>query len=63
MISPYANAGLASAGTGDVLAGAIAGMVAQGAGLFEAAVCGVYLHGLAAEMVKSGIGRRRHGSW
>ncbi len=56
MISPFANAGLASAGTGDVLAGAIAGMAAQGLGLFESAVCGVYLHGLAAKMVTTEMG-------
>ncbi len=51
-INPVANPGLASAGTGDVLAGAIAGMVAQGIPLFEAATCGVYLHSQAGEVVK-----------
>jgi ADP-dependent NAD(P)H-hydrate dehydratase / NAD(P)H-hydrate epimerase len=56
MVSPFANAGLASAGTGDVLAGCIAGMAAQGLPLFDAAVCGVYVHGFAAEMVKSELG-------
>ncbi len=56
IVSPFANPGLASAGTGDVLAGAIAGMVAQGAPLFEAAVAGVYLHGRAGEMVVERIG-------
>ncbi len=55
-VSPFANAGLASAGTGDVLAGAIAGMVAQGLSLFDAATCGVYIHGLAGEMVKTELG-------
>jgi ADP-dependent NAD(P)H-hydrate dehydratase / NAD(P)H-hydrate epimerase len=48
-ISPYANPLLASAGTGDVLSGVIAGLLAQGMEPFEAAACGVYLHGLAAE--------------
>ncbi|TET69022.1 MAG: NAD(P)H-hydrate dehydratase [Dehalococcoidia bacterium] len=55
-ISPIANPGLASAGTGDVLTGAIAGLVAQGLSLFDAAVLGVYLHGKAGEMVKDIIG-------
>ena len=55
-ISRVANPGLASAGTGDVLSGAIAGLVAQGLSLFEAAACGVYLHGEAGEMVKARLG-------
>jgi NAD(P)H-hydrate epimerase len=55
-VSPFANPGLASAGTGDVLAGAIAGMLAQGLSLFDAASCGVYLHGFAGEMVKAEMG-------
>ena len=55
-ISPAANPGLASAGTGDVLAGAIAGMAAQGLSLFDAATMGVYLHGAAGEMVRARLG-------
>jgi NAD(P)H-hydrate epimerase len=55
-VSPFANPGLASAGTGDVLTGAIAGLVAQGMTLFDAAAYGVYLHGKAGEMVKSRLG-------
>jgi hydroxyethylthiazole kinase-like uncharacterized protein yjeF len=56
VISPFANPGLASAGSGDVLTGAIAGLVAQGLPLFEAAACGVYLHGQAGERVKERLG-------
>jgi NAD(P)H-hydrate epimerase len=56
MISPIANPGLASAGTGDVLTGVIAGLVAQGLKLFDAATCGVYLHGEAGEMVRDKLG-------
>ncbi len=55
-ISPIANAGLASAGTGDVLAGAIAGLAAQGLSLFDAAALGVHLHGKAGEIVKEQLG-------
>ena len=55
-ISPFANPGMASAGTGDVLAGAIAGMVAQGLPLFDAASLGVYVHGKAGEVVRTRLG-------
>ncbi|MFC1921093.1 NAD(P)H-hydrate dehydratase [Chloroflexota bacterium] len=55
-ISPVANPGLASAGTGDVLAGVIAGLAAQGLSPAEAAVCGVYLHGQAGEIVREQMG-------
>ena len=55
-ISPAANPGLASAGTGDVLAGAIAGLLAQGLSLFDAAACAVFLHGEAGEMVRAKLG-------
>jgi len=56
MISPIANPGLASAGTGDVLTGVIGGMLAQGLNFFDAAACGVYLHGKAGETVKEQLG-------
>jgi len=57
-ISPYANPLLAVAGTGDVLAGVIAGFLAQGMTPFEAAACGVYVHGLAAEELADDLGDR-----
>jgi NAD(P)H-hydrate epimerase len=57
-ISPHANALLATAGTGDVLAGAIAGLIAQSMDPFEAAACAVYLHGSAAEEAAESIGDR-----
>ena len=55
-ISGFANPGLSSAGTGDVLAGAIAGMLAQGLQPFDAATVGVYLHAMAGELVKAEMG-------
>jgi NAD(P)H-hydrate epimerase len=55
-INPIANPGLASAGTGDVLAGVIAGLAAQGLSPLDAAVAGVFLHSQAGEVVKSKLG-------
>lgn len=48
--APVAHPWLASAGTGDVLAGVIAAMRARGLPAFEAACAGVWLHGRAAEI-------------
>ena len=56
MLSPFANPGLASAGTGDVLAGAVAGLLSHGLGLADAAALGVYVHGLAGQRVRDRLG-------
>ncbi len=48
-INISANAGMATAGTGDVLAGAISGLLAQGMDFFDAACLGTYLHSIAGE--------------
>jgi NAD(P)H-hydrate epimerase len=56
VLSPFANPGLATAGTGDVLAGVIAGLVSQGLSLADAAALGVFLHGSAGERVRSELG-------
>jgi NAD(P)H-hydrate epimerase len=55
-VSPFANPALASGGTGDVLTGIIAGLMAQGLTPYEATCCGVYLHGQAAEAVRRARG-------
>jgi len=54
-IAPPASPWLASAGTGDVLAGIIAAMRASGLAPFEAACAGVWLHGRAADKAGPGM--------
>ena len=44
------NAGMAKGGSGDVLTGIVTGLLAQGYDSVEAAILGVYLHGLAADI-------------
>lgn len=55
-INVFGHPGLATAGSGDVLAGAIAGLLAQGAGGGEAARLGVYLHSRAADIAAESTG-------
>ena len=47
--NPTGNPGMATGGSGDVLAGIVGSLVAQGLAPYEAAVCGVYLHGAAGD--------------
>lgn len=44
------NAGMATAGSGDVLTGVLAGLLAQGYSPVETAIFGVYIHGMAGDM-------------
>ncbi|MEO6349998.1 MAG: NAD(P)H-hydrate dehydratase [Candidatus Limnocylindrales bacterium] len=55
-ISPFANAALATAGSGDVLAGLVGALLAQGVEPFDAACLGVYLHGRAGERISFRVG-------
>lgn len=55
-IAPFENPALASGGTGDVLAGAIGSLLAQGLSPFAAARLGVYLHGLAGDAARDRLG-------
>lgn len=49
---------LATAGTGDVLAGAIGGLLAQGLEPAAASLCGVFIHGLAGDLIAQKTGSR-----
>jgi hydroxyethylthiazole kinase-like uncharacterized protein yjeF len=55
-IASFENPAMASGGTGDVLAGTIGALLAQGLAPFDAARLGVYLHGQAGEAVRERLG-------
>lgn len=55
-VNPTGNPGMASGGMGDVLAGIIAALLARDADPLDAACTGVYLHGLAGDLVRDEIG-------
>ena len=56
-IAPFANPGLATGGTGDVLSGVIVSLLAQGLHPPDAAAVGVWLHGAAGEAVADRMGQ------
>ncbi|RLE18833.1 MAG: hypothetical protein DRJ14_02485 [Acidobacteria bacterium] len=49
-VNPTGNAGLATAGSGDVLSGIAASFLGQGMTPEDAAICAVYIHGLSGEI-------------
>lgn len=55
-INSSGNSAMAKAGSGDVLTGIIAGLIASGLNLSQAAALGIWLHGRAGDMV-----RKKHG--
>jgi len=55
---PAGNSGLATGGSGDLLTGIISSLLARGMETFEAAVLGVFVHGLAADIAIEDSSRR-----
>ena len=55
-VNPTGNPGLARGGSGDVLSGMTAALLACGLPAFEAAACAVYLHGAAADRTAAVLG-------
>lgn len=52
-VNTSGNAGMATAGAGDVLCGVLAALLAQGLAAFDAARLGAYLHGLAGDLARA----------
>ena len=56
--NPTGNAGMATGGTGDILSGIIGGLLAQGVDALDAAIIGVYVHGLAGDVSAAAMTQR-----
>ena len=55
-VNTSGNSAMAKAGSGDVLAGTVAGLLAQGMEPFDGAALGVYIHGLAGDLYRERCG-------
>lgn len=55
-VNTTGNVGMATAGSGDVLTGIITSFLAQGIEPFDAALCGVYVHGFAGDKASEELG-------
>jgi NAD(P)H-hydrate epimerase len=56
MFNSTGNAGMATAGSGDVLTGVLTGLLARGYKPLDACIVGVYLHGLAGDLAAQELG-------
>jgi NAD(P)H-hydrate epimerase len=56
-LNPTGNPSLSSGGSGDVLTGLIAGLLARGWPVSKAAIAGIYIHGLAADLLAEDMGK------
>lgn len=54
--NPTGNPGMAKGGSGDVLTGVIAGLLAQGYSTSDACMLGVYVHGIAGDIAAASVG-------
>jgi NAD(P)H-hydrate epimerase len=56
LVNPTGGPALGSGGTGDVLSGVVAGLLAQGTPAFEAAALAAFVHGAAADRLAATMG-------